>query len=296
MPEMQPPFSVYALTDYRVARLEGPDAKKFLQGQCTNDVDALKDGTAQLSAHCNHKGRMISSFYLSRETPDSFLLRIHESLADITLPALKKYLVFSKAELTLTQFEVFVLVSEEMKSTVAKLNEVPSFELNESHREIYVSNHSEKEQLLELAAAEFLPKSSWLSYQQKHGRIDLNSETTERFLPQELNYDCIDAVSFKKGCYTGQEIIARLHYRGQSKKRLYRGHTKAEAGVLGPNHTIIDTGSGKACGSVILAVESEENGCDFLAVVNRTSLDSDCVLELTNPLKIQWLGLPYAIP
>lgn len=289
---------IFALREHRVARIEGPDAAKFLQGQCTNDVDALGIGESQLSAHCNHKGRVISSFILSRESDSSFLLRFRENLADTAMAALQKYLVFSKATLSLTDLDVFVIIKNEPGDFPDfKLHSaIASYHLQEKHLELYIPAGSDIDLAQIVGVDAILSPDQWNTELLRQGVYEVEQSTSEHFLPQELNYDCLGAVNFKKGCYTGQEVIARLHYRGEAKKRLRLGRVELTDVAIPTQVDVIDTESNKSCGSVLLAVSAAEYGRDFLALVKNSALASECVLDLNSPAKIEWLELPYAIP
>lgn len=292
-----PSAKLYNLSDdYLIAKLEGPDAANFLQGQCTNDVNALASGQMQKSAYCNHKGRVISSFSLSRESEELFFLRLHRSIAQETIEKLNKPLTFSKAELSMTTLNAFVIVGDADLDSLHSALGASIFQLNEKHREIYLDTDN-TEALEGIINPEYRYSAKhWAQYLIHSGEYELTHESSEKFLPQELNFDCLDIVNFKKGCYTGQEVIARLHYRGQAKKRLRRARVVGINEAI-PAHTqIIDTVTDKASGTVLLSTIINQESCEFIAVMSNTALQSECVLDTSNTTKIEWLELPYAIP
>lgn len=150
-------------------QISGTDAGKFLQGQLTCDVFALKDGASSLGAYCNIKGKVESLFNLTK-IGDDFILQTHPELLDATLNELKKYAVFSKV--TLSKLE------KDLPQTDAKqeiINKIPC----------------------------------------------LYPQTVGMFFPHDLNLPALNAVSFTKGCYRGQEIVARMQHRGNLKRQLY---------------------------------------------------------------------------
>lgn len=296
MTKPSPSAKLYNLSDdYLIAKLEGPDAANFLQGQCTNDVNALATGQMQKSAYCNHKGRVISSFSLSRESEELFFLRLHRSIAQETIEKLNKPLTFSKAELSVTTLQAFALVGDIDLNNLNSALTTSTFQLNERHREIYIEADDAKT-LEDMVMVHTHSAENWIQYLITCGEYELTHESSEKFLPQELNFDCLDIVNFKKGCYTGQEVIARLHYRGQAKKRLRRARVVGINEAI-PAHTqIIDTATNKASGTVLLSTIIDQESCEFIAVMSNTALQSECVLDTSSATKIEWLELPYAIP
>lgn len=157
-------------------KISGVDAKKFLQGQITINMDELQPNKAMLAAHCHRDGRIISLFHIVT-FDDAYYLILPTSMTDIAINAFKKYSVFFK-----------VTIEDASASTIDiilpdKINRIQS------------------------------------------GIPAIYPDTSGKFLPHELNLDKLNAISFNKGCYTGQEIIARMHYRGKLKKHLYLGQT-----------------------------------------------------------------------
>jgi len=155
-----------------ILQVSGSDAKKFLQGQLTYDIEKVSSQPA-LAAHCNPQGRIISLFYLLQEE-NIYYLVLPETMLLIAQNFLKKFAVFFKVELS-----------------VATINE------------------------------KYLSLIPWQQRIQ-HNIPMIYPETSAKFLPHEINLQHLNALSFDKGCYTGQEIIARMHYRGKLKNHLYR--------------------------------------------------------------------------
>jgi len=291
---------MFHLRTHRILLLEGPDALSFLQGQTTNDAERLENGFVQQSAHCNHKGRMISSFKLGRINAESYVLRLHESLASIAMEALKKYMVFSKATLSATELAAFVLEkpNDERVEQIEQLREIDGALVFADQTSDFVELYIPETSLSQLSAAfhgEALSDADWESKMVALGISEVRGPTTEKFLPQEFNYDVTGGVNFKKGCYTGQEIIARLHYKGQAKKRLRRGRIASEQRpISGDEIRVISTQKNK--GEVLFAHNIGEKHYEFLAVVSNDALESECALSSDLATKIEWLPLPYAIP
>ena len=161
---------------FNALHIEGDDAKTFLQGQLTNDLNALSLGDSQWTAHCNIKGRVIALFELWQLDTHHFVARIPTDLVDTVVKTLQRYVFRSKVT-----FEV---------QAAETLPDVPNGELN-----------------------------TFLAEQFKQGFADINNSNTAHFLTHELNLIPLNATSLTKGCFIGQEIVARMHYLGKQKKQ-----------------------------------------------------------------------------
>lgn len=207
-------------------QLRGSDAAKFLQGQVTCDVVALAaepNGAAISGAQCTPKGRMIfdfTAFYFGPEEQRDLILITAPELVELAIVSLKKYAVFFKVEITDVsaawhQQLLFGSAPEALPTGVVALpltDEITALTLP-------------SDQLCELAPpSSTAADSDWLNNQLiSAGIAELSAATTDLFIPQMLNFDYRNFISFKKGCYTGQEIVARAHYRGAVKRRLALG-------------------------------------------------------------------------
>lgn len=172
-------------------QVEGNDAEKFLQGQLTCDV-RLENGASCLGAHCNPQGRVISLFRLFKLDGKYYLLLL-ESMSTLALAALKKYAVFFKSQLSIVTDTTLL----QQLYQLAQIKDAATF-----HRTIIEA-----------------------------GIPTIYPETSGKFLPHELNLDQLNAINFEKGCYTGQEIIARMHYRGKLKTRLFKAFFHSKEGL-----------------------------------------------------------------
>ena len=304
------------LADYSLIVIEGPDAIKFLQGQCTCDFDLISQNQITPGAHCNHKGRMHSSFYaasLARDTNTTDTayrvgLRVHNSIVDAAYTALKKYIVFSKAEISIRHdYAIVGLCGNQIIQALEKLNlSPPEKKYFSIQNQITTLLHDED--LVELwicdtdlkklwpALSSLTPSSNstqWNLLNIRKGIAELQAPLVETLIPQEMNMQYTGGVSFQKGCYTGQEVIARMHYRGNLKKHMYLGSistgTKPDIG------TELFVGN-KKCGVIINSAKSSEEEYNILALCNDTAYTDDNVsLNENSTSIIQWLPLPYAI-
>lgn len=184
------------LPDYGFLRIVGQDAVKFLQGQLTCDLTLLQPGCSMWGSHCNPQGRMLSLFRLF-SYQDSILLCMPKILLPIAEMHLKKYSVFFKVTLDIPLFETIGLILQVPGSP-------PRFELCGLEKPVEHTTEISAETWKYQALGFMLP--------------NLYPETSGKFIPQTFYLDKLGGLSFNKGCYTGQEIIARTHYRGTVKR------------------------------------------------------------------------------
>lgn len=292
-----------------VLAVRGVDAAKFLQGQLTCNLNYLDAETSSLGARCTPKGRMLSSFRILAEG-DGYLLAMAAELLDAQLTDLKKYAVFSKASLSddssaWTRFGLFGgdavlaelgLVLPARTDSMARADDLLAVRLGEARAELWVpAAHAAKvREKLEATLAEG-SLNDWLLAQIRAGVGQVFGNTRELFIPQMINLQAVGGVSFKKGCYTGQEIVARMQYLGRLKRRLYRLALSASdlpaAGceLFSPVH-------GSSVGEVVLSARSAA-GIELLAVLQddavadgrvRLGTAEDCP-------SLQLLDLPYEL-
>ena len=220
--------------------IAGPDALTFLQGQTTCDTRKVDPEHALPGAYCTPKGRMVCDFLLVQLGAEHYGLRMRDDVIAPAAAAFSKYIMFSKAELDAARkdWQVAACWGEEVKAELAASGfAVPAARYESASGdgytlvqvddrgeqiEIYIDSQSQPshiktlQQALDAGSAE-----QWQALQIEAGIGRVEGPTSGEFLPQMLNYDITGHVSFNKGCYTGQEIVARLHYRGKAKRRLY---------------------------------------------------------------------------
>jgi tRNA-modifying protein YgfZ len=213
----------------------GAGAAKLLQGQLTCDVDAVPDPGFARGALCNNKGRVFAAFVLVRHGA-SFYLALNQGLGDIVASVLKKYLPFYKCELrraAADDFCIGVVGAAALTSLGLGDAPVPPQGVCAALGSGWICNLDSTQQQYLVYARETLPTGSdatapagtltdWLVCGMRSGQFPFVPEDQEKFTPQEIHLDRHEYVSFTKGCYTGQEIVARMHYRGKAKKLLFR--------------------------------------------------------------------------
>ncbi len=320
--------AIYPLHHYGLIDISGPDASKFLQGQLTADVDALTAGNSTLSAHCDPKGRMHSSFTLHCVTDDHYLLHMPLAVIPIALAALNKYAVFSKATLVDLSEDYAAFASSKLNDQQQLLiTDDDSFTLcaniisEESTHKEAINNIGLIHWVKRTAANKFVQQINSASNpphwrgaaQWEYRLIDagigfVQLQTVGEFIPQMLNFDYLNGISFTKGCYTGQEIIARLKYRGQVKRRCYGIEINSDVNIL-PGAELLNE-QGKSLGNIVSSVANPASAQDAdsnlqsghmagLAVLKVASISEQTQLTLKDDpqasVRIEVKALPYAI-
>jgi len=294
--------------------IRGEDAEDFLQGQFTNDIRQVDSEHAQISGYCSPKGRLLSNFLIFKRA-DSYFLRLPKVLIEETLKRLRMFVLMSKvvmedssdgqihigysgpnAEKELT--DLFGQIPVEVFDTM-QLNDLTVIRLpgiNPRFEILGPLNEIEKiwESLNVRAAPVGSEVWSWLSIQS--GLPLITSNTVDAFVPQMVNMQLINGVSFKKGCYTGQEIVARMQYLGKLKRRMYLAHIDTSTPPVEADALFSPSSkSGQGTGKIVNVTPAPDGGFDVLAVIEISSVDSGSVhLESTAGPELTFLDLPYA--
>ena len=228
----------------------------MLQGQTTADFESAQPGQQLFATFCNPKGRVLADVLAVVVQDDTVLLRGRRAVMTHLAEHLKPYLAFSKS--TLEQTDWLVACEHRDADSVQPVGAELTWE-GESLISIHLSRgdffleHWRSPGLDASAAHVPAAPVSLAEVDLQTSRARIEMETIGAYLPQDLDYDLDGSVSFTKGCYTGQEIIARLHYRGTPKRRLHRAEVSSDAGVL-PAGTVLTDEQGKTIGSIVNAV------------------------------------------
>lgn len=211
------------LKSWSCVKISGEMAEKFLQGQLTCDVTQVNARAAQFSACCNHQGRILATFFITKIQED-YVCILPQTICDSFLLHLKKYAVFSKVNVEDQSQTCFVLGGVNVKSEIIKQDF--------SYRQIvgtelcFIISANKSMENVESIFSEtisiFQDESNWNLHLILAGFAILSPRTQATVTPHMLNLHLLGAVSFNKGCYVGQEIIARTQYLGKSKRHLYR--------------------------------------------------------------------------
>jgi tRNA-modifying protein YgfZ len=298
------------LGDLGMLSAQGPDSQKFLQGQSTCEILALAPGRSTPGAICNPKGRMITSFQAYVEAEDHVLLSMDKDLVEPTLAALGKYAAFFNTVLTNNSdtYSQFGLTGPTIQTELLKLfpsipstnNFVTDIDGNilgclAEHLFVVITKteHAQElwKQLTLNIPAVGLPW--WRLQLIRAGQASITAALTEQFVPQMLNLQATNAISFDKGCYTGQEVVARMEYLGKLKRRTYL--VKASSKEIPVPGTEVATKEGKSVGIVVQAAPADLNNFEMLAVLREAAMDQNELLIMGEAVPVKFCDLPYEI-
>jgi folate-binding protein YgfZ len=300
---MSHPLNGVAQLDHLgVIRVQGEDAAKFLQGQLTQDFALLGMNEARLAAFCTAKGRMQASF-IGWRRGDEILLVISR---DILLPALKRLSMFvlrAKAKLSdaTAEYRLCGLAGEAAgafsaalpapwsKSDEGAANVVRLYPADGQPRVLWLAPAGDP-----APAGPVLDLPVWLWGEVRSAVATITAPVAEAFVPQMLNYESVGGVNFKKGCYPGQEIVARSQFRGTLKRRAYLAHS---AQTLAAGQEVFhESDDSQPCGTVAQAAANPAGGWDAIVSMQTSAAQGG---RLTAggadgaPLELQ--ALPYLL-
>ncbi|MCP1675917.1 folate-binding protein YgfZ [Natronocella acetinitrilica] len=294
------------LPELGIILVRGADASTFLQSQLTQDIGSLTDGHAGFAGYCNPKGRLYALMTVVK-VADAFILLTERGVIEPLLKRLRMFVLRSKVELddmsdqyqAVAVFADRAAVLEESVGTLptaaGTLTEAGDMLLLRWHdaETTVVLAHGEDAiglwQTLEAAGPAVHP-DAWRLLNISLGIPTVQAETIESFVPQQVNLERIHGVSFRKGCYPGQEVVARMHYLGKPSRRTYRlqgpGSEAPAAGVR------VLTADDKPAGEVVSAARSGD-GVELLAVLRKEFVDRQDLNVEGMPVSFQ--ALPYTI-
>ncbi len=233
-----------------IMRLTGQGGAEMLHGQTTANFKQLVPGEHRYAAFCNPKGRVLADVRAVMISNELILLRGRLPVMQRLTEHLKPFLMFARAQLVETDWQIVACKSTE-SAQLAKLeyvqDELASVLLPASDG--YQEHWAPSRVKLEVAGATEL---AWYELSAERARVE--KQTIGHYLPQDLNFDLNETVSFTKGCYTGQEIVARLHYRGTPKRRLHRALSTVTAA---PGEFLVND-SNQSVGSIVNQVSRDE--------------------------------------
>ena len=197
----------FNLKNRAILKISGNDAESFLQSQLSNDIEKLNNSSVQLSAYCQHQGKILSLFWVIRQE-EGFYLSFPKELLDSIQSRLKMFVIMSDViieDVTMQLTQIGVLDEKDFLS----------LSINETMSLIILEN-------TDFSNFDIVPNDLWDKSCVDCNLPDVFLSTTEKLVPQMLNLDIGEkGVSFSKGCYPGQEVVARLHYLGSAKRRLF---------------------------------------------------------------------------
>ena len=293
------------LTHLGVIRATGEDAASFLQGQLTQDVLSLGLSEARLAAFCNAKGRMQASFIVFKRSEQEILLVCSRDILAATLKRLSMFVMRAKVKLTAVSDEFRLLGLVGIATELIASCERPAWaktDIGTANIVFLPSSAGQARTLWCAPVAEPVPALPcldiniwhWLAVQS--GIAMISQPIFEVFVPQMLNYESVGGVNFKKGCYPGQEIVARSQFRGTLKRRAYLMHTDSEPAMGQEIFSAMD--AEQPCGLVAACAANPAGGFDAI-VSMQTSAATEGAGTLTlgsaSGPTLQLLPLPYKL-
>jgi len=310
--EELPDTFLVSLASYSAISLIGEEQTKYLQGQVTCDVNSSNDNNLLIGAHCNAKGKVFSVFRLINRNSAHLLIQPKASIDD-SITELKKFGVFAKVDITLTnELSFFALVGEQATTILQeKFNQVPDsltpVVQSNTTTLVYIAGKQarylliDESYVLESIIATFdqpiYHSSVWNLLEINEGFPQLSSKCIGEYVPQMLNLQAINGISFTKGCYLGQETVARMQYLGKNKRALYSLRTSLAQPL--EIDDVIEKQLGenwRKAGDIITSYQADNGECYLQAVLN-SDLDNSTALRIKSQpessIKVQ--SLPYSL-
>lgn len=308
------PLTLMSLDEWALVAVQGKDSTSYLQGQLTLDVAALDAAQHRPAAHCDAKGKMWSNLRLFHRG-EGYAYLVRRNLRDQQITELKKYAVFSKVTIAADDDAVLLGVAGfQARAALADLfpalpdAATPVVQQAEStllwfgepaERFLLVTTLDQANALKEKLAgeAQLNDSTQWLALDIAAGIPVIDSATSAQLIPQATNLQALDAISFKKGCYTGQEMVARAKFRGANKRALYWLAGNASSVPAAGSSLELQMGDKwRRTGTVLSGVQLDD-GSVWVQVVMNNDLEPESVLRVEGDeggrLTIQ--PLPYSL-
>jgi folate-binding protein YgfZ len=304
------------LDQFGVLEATGDDAATFLHSQLTNDVQHLDAASARLAGYCSAKGRLLASMLVWRAGEAIRLLLARELCASVQ-KRLSMFILRAKAKLADASNEVAVVgfagdvraalstvfdalpdgVNVQVGGTAGALIRVP--DAMGRTRYLWIGPKAEVEARLPALEGKLARVSpavwDWLDIRAGEPRV--TQAVVEQFVPQMINFDVLGGVNFRKGCYPGQEVVARSQYRGTIKRRTALAHIEGTANVGAGQEIFHSTDPGQPCGMIVNAASAPQGGFDVLVEIKLAALDEGTVhLGAADGPALAFQPLPYALP
>ncbi len=280
---------IFDLSHFSLIEISGYDTRDFIHNQITADLELLNQRDWLFSAWCLPNGRVICTFLLFEMNQNLYLL-LPSMLSDKVIKRLSMFILRAKVSIrdVSEDFSIAGIVDDAAGEKIENLKDQSSIKilpLRNENRFILIAANDQNETLYEKFTKGFQEgtRGEWSLLDIEAGIPWITFNSSEQYLPQMLNLDDTDGLSYKKGCFPGQEIIARLHYRGEVKKHLYKGTIESET-TPGIGDRICIKSSQTVIGEILDAEPETENRYRFLAVCDNsaeslndlTLVDTDC--------------------
>ncbi|MFA5531177.1 MAG: folate-binding protein YgfZ [Thiohalomonadaceae bacterium] len=302
------------LSHFGVIAASGNDTVEFLQGQVTNDVRRVDTATSQLNSYCTPKGRILATFRLFYRDGVHYL-RMPAERVPFILKRLRMYVLRSQVLLEDVSDALarFGIAGPRASALLADAlgADVPQEDggVLQSDDMLVMRTpggrfecHGTPEALAHLwrklaPQARPVGRDAWMLTEIRAGIPHVVDATSEAFVPQMLNLHAVGGVSFRKGCYTGQEVVARMQYLGKLKRRMFLAHVDGSCPAPGDELFAAEVESGQGTGKVVNAQPAPGGGCDLLAVALIEAVDSGMTVRIGDAqgAVLRFMPLPYAV-
>lgn len=290
------------LSHLGVIRVQGEDAAKFLHGQLTQDFALLDMQHARLAAFLSAKGRMQASFIGFKRSATEVLLVCSQDLLTPTLKRLSMFVLRAKAKLSdaTADFALYGVAGDALKSIAGGAYEPWAKADFDEATLVHLYPAAGQPRALWVAPqgnpapqGPALDASLWLWSEVQSAVPTLTAPLSEAFVPQMLNYESVGGVNFKKGCYPGQEVVARSQFRGTLKRRTYIAH--ASSGFTVGSEVFTQDDLEQPCGTVVQVAPSPHGGVDALVSLQIAATEHPLQVGATGGVALQLQTLPYPL-
>ena len=287
------------LATWGLLRVSGADARTFLHGQLSNDLLALGTNQCQWTAYCSAKGRMLAGFLAWHDADGNIMLACDSAIAAALVKRLRMFVLRAKVVIEdagSASRLTGVIGEAQGPAPLGVVHEGATSRVGLPPVE-GLSRHLLVEPL-SVAGSANADASTWNTGMIRAGESWITAATQEQFVPQMVNFDALGGINFKKGCYPGQEVVARAHYRGAVKRRMYRALIAGQSEAPLPGQALFSTGeNAQECGQVANAVRHADGTCELLAVLSmQAQAESPIHLGAPDGPMLTFAGLPYALP
>lgn len=302
------------LSHLGLIQFSGEDAETFLQGQLSNDVRQLDGNTTQFTSYNTPKGRMLANGLLWRGIPGTYFFQLPISMQASTQKKLSMYILRAKVKASDASeqwvrlgvggplaADLMTKVFGDLPASIHGMSHMAQSELIRlpgDNFEILSSAESAPDLWLKLSAvAKPAGAECWDDLMIRTGIPTILPATQEQFVAQMINYEVINGVNFKKGCYPGQEIVARTQYLGKTKRRMYLAALDSDAAPAAGDELFHSATPDQASGMVVNAAAAPSGGYDVLAVLQTSSAESGSLhWKSSAGPALRIVDLPYSVP
>lgn len=302
------------LSHFSSVVIAGEDAADFIQGQFTNDVNKVDENNSQISGFCNNKGRMIANYRLFQHQQNYFI-SLKSDLVETSIAHLQNYILRARVAIQdVSEQLIHIGISGQNAESLLSdfIDNINTAVDSVSHNEKYIAiriagttpryeifcaaEHAQNLWLDVSSKAKAVSGSCWDYLNIKNGLPFIDSNTSEEFVPQMANMELINGISFEKGCYTGQEIVARTHYLGKQKRFTYRIRIITEhKPKAGEQLATENSTENQYTGTLVTVQPTAENEYEALAVIQIKSAEEENLKLKNAEAEITMLELPYSL-